>query len=105
MLKLARAHLGALPATTIPRDPRAAAVWYRRGVDLWDDPDCHFGLAQLLLSNSTDAESADVAAAVDSFEAAARHGHAFAAYNLGTAALFGLGGRGPFGKSTTELIP
>ena len=56
---------------------------------LWDDPDCNYGLAQMHLKNATLPNRAAVA--VEAFEAAARHGHAFAAYNLGVAHLFGHG--------------
>ena len=58
------------------------------------DPECLYGLAQMLIDNQTLPEpphTTRLEAAVDALEQAARHGHAFAAYNLGIAHLHGLG--------------
>ena len=92
MTKLARAHLKRLPSP-LPYNPAAAAAWYTKGVEMWAEPDGHYGLAQMLLSNETSPEGKDdrVAAAVAHLEAAVGGGHSFAAYNLGVAHLFGHG--------------
>jgi len=96
MVKMARFHHGnghckgpGGPCHRMPRNLLAAAASYRDCVELWDDPDCNYGLAQMHLRNATLPNRAAVA--VEAFEAAARHGHAFAAYNLGVAHLFGHG--------------
>ena len=83
MTKLARAHLKRLPSP-LPYNPAAAAAWYTKGVEMWAEPDGHYGLAQMLLSNETSPPRADddrVAAAVAHLEAAVGGGHSFAAYN------------------------
>lgn len=92
MIKLARAHLKRLPSP-LPYNPAEAARWFTKGVEVWDEPDCHYGLAQMLLANQTaPAHGADrVAAAIGHLEAAARGGHPYAAYNLGVAHLLGHG--------------
>jgi len=92
MTKLARAHLKRLPSP-LPYNPAAAAAWYTKGVEMWAEPDGHYGLAQMLLTNETSPEGKDdrVAAAVAHLEAAVGGGHSFAAYNLGVAHLFGHG--------------
>ena len=92
MVKLARAHLKRLPSPLM-YDPAAAALWFRRGITEWDDAECHYGLAQMYLENQTapPASTNRLIEAVHSLEAAAVKGHAFAAYNLGVAHLYGHG--------------
>jgi len=98
MLKLARASLKRLPSA-LPYDPKMAARWFRKGIATWQDPECLYGLAQMLLENQTEPDPSGAepsgAGRVESarlaFEEAARRGHAFAAYNLGVAHLHGHG--------------
>lgn len=52
MLKMGRAYLKRLPSTLV-HDPAEAAKLFRDGVRLWDDPECHYALAQMLIANET----------------------------------------------------
>jgi hypothetical protein len=102
MLKLARAYLKQLDST-LPFDAVSAAFWYLKGIKLWSDPDCYFGLAQMLIANQTQPQlldlddlddfslSTSLELAVRLLEKAAVSSHAYAAYNLGIAHLSGLG--------------
>lgn len=47
MLKLARASLKRLPSA-LPYDPKMAARWFRKGIATWQDPECLYGLAQVI---------------------------------------------------------
>ena len=84
MIKVGRAYLKRLPSS-LPYDTSAAAATFRRCIALWDEPDCHYGLAQMLLENQTDPQedagagspqrgTDRLAASVRAFEAAAWHG-------------------------------
>lgn len=91
IIKLARAFQKRLPSA-LPFEPDTAARLYQRGIELWDDPDCYYGLAQTLLQNQTQADGeGPVRHALRLFEAAAKEGHRFAAYNLGVAHMHGHG--------------
>lgn len=59
IVKMARAYLKQLPSS-LPRDHAAAARWLRYGIAQWADPECFFGLGQMLLSNQTAPQAADL---------------------------------------------
>lgn len=68
-------------------DTAEATAWFDKGAKL-GDPDCAYGLAQLLVPT-------DATAAIRHFETAAKKDHVFSAYNLGIAHLFGHGDLAP----------
>ena len=92
ILKIGRAYLKRLPSD-LPFKPEAAARLYRKGIKLWEDPECYYGLAQMVLENQTQwgGNTSPREEALQLFEEAAQQGHRFAAYNLGLAHLYGLG--------------
>lgn len=96
-VKLARAHLGLLPShDAVPYSETAAARYYDMAIRS-RDPNGHYGMAGLLLTQSQrrrqddDDESVTLSRVVYHLEAAARLGHAFAMYNLGMVHTYGYG--------------
>lgn len=89
-IKIGRAYMGQLPSN-LPFSPKKAAALYMRATELAGAPDAHYALGQMLLDGHIRAKEDKVAEAVGHFEAAAYLGHAYAAYNLGVAHLFGFG--------------
>jgi TPR repeat protein len=109
ILKMARARLKKIPVPAIPYDAAQAASWFRKGIKLWGEPDCYYGLAQMLLEGLTQPSGASagldaVDAAVRTFEKAAMRGHAYAKYNLGYALALGHGAAGRDGALAAEWL-
>lgn len=93
-VKMARAHLKLLPSD-LPLDREAAKQYYRMAMQS-HDPDGHYGMAALLLSelqmsSDQDASNNILSQVVYHLERAALLGHAFAMFNLGMVHTFGYG--------------
>ena len=102
-VKVARAYLKTL-SSHLPNDEKEAQRLFQQAADDTDEPEAHFGLAQLLTmqvargdfgpilpSVYTYPEAAQdtMDRAIGHFEAAAAGNHPFAAFNLGIAHLYG----------------
>jgi hypothetical protein len=100
-LKMARAYLKTLPSS-LPFDVAEAKRYFRMAVES-NNPDGHYGLAQLLVHEVAAAEEslgdrmdddwkrAKLQQAVSHLEAAAVLGHAYSMFNLGMVHTFGYG--------------
>ena len=101
--KVARAYLGLLPSN-VNIDEEEAKKFYRLAMESYN-PEGHFGMAALLLSDLSKAEAAgrlsdpkrarwkkaQLSQALAHLESAALLGHAFSMFNLGVAHTFGYG--------------
>jgi len=103
-VKVARAYLHQLPSV-LPFDIAKAAEYYQLAIQS-DNPDGHFGMAQLILvgimndykgkSNEGDAwKDLRLAQVVKHLELASYSGHAFAQFNLGMVHTFGYNNTDP----------
>jgi hypothetical protein len=87
-IKVARAYLKLLPSA-LKYNVSAAKEMYRRAIESSNHPDGHYGLADLLIHRK--ARGKALRNAVRHLERAAQGGHAYAAFNLGLAHLYGYG--------------
>ena len=90
-IKIARAYLKLLPSA-LKKNVTKAKELYKRAIKTSNHPDAHYGLAVLLVTKR--ARGKALRNAVRHLERAAEGGHAFAAFNLGLAHLYGYGMRG-----------
>jgi len=105
MVKLARAHLKQL-GSRLAFSPTEAERLYREAIHRADEPDAHFGLAQLLLQKGPAAGATPrqlLNEVVALLEAAAKGGHEYAMFNLGIAHLYGYAEGGVEGGRDVEL--
>lgn len=87
-IKIARAYLKLLPSS-LQYNISAAKELYSLAIESSNHPDAHYGLADLLIHSKSRGKS--LRKAVKHLERAAKGGHAFAAFNLGLAHLYGYG--------------
>ena len=117
MVKVARAYLKMLPSK-LPFDDIKASEYFRSAIEASNEPDAHFGMAQLLATQAKhiqnvvaqqpmrmsrrskqtaevhameQAIASKLQAAIGHLEEAARGAHPFAMFNLGIAHLYGYG--------------
>jgi len=88
-IKIARAYLGRLPSD-LAVNRTAARYWFARAVETANDPDAHYGLAEMALQETNPENYAlQLNKAVYHLEQSALAHHPFAQFNLGLAHLFG----------------
>ena len=96
MVKLARGYLKLLPSA-IPFDPENAENLYRRAIEVSEDPNAYYGLAQMLLWKINKNKKENVQELLNDviglLEEAAKGGNTYAMFNLGIAHVYGYTGK------------